>query len=152
MSRILHENRAESFTILHASVKDSGSKRANSVENRPNPSQSFTWFGEGFGKDFRGQKPLKNREKLSLFINPSILHAHPRAMRAHACKGAVKDLFGEGSALRYRPPAPRARACGSTTCVRLGTSGPKSTGDARGNSRQGHHSLFYLTELPRSEK
>ena len=47
----------------------------------------------------------------------------------------------------YDPAA--VRFCGIADRRVIGTSGPKSTEDARGNSRQGHHSLFSLSEPPR---
>lgn len=120
-------NTRNTSRILHnpsRSVKDLGLLCLLSYQNGPNASQSFTSFGEGFGKDLEGLKPHKNREKLSLYLNTSRVHAYPRAMRAHAYEGGVKDLFAG-----------------------IGTSGQELFPDARGNSRAIEHSLFCLSEF-----
>ena len=119
-------NTRNTSRILHnpsRSVKDLGLLCPLSCQNGTNASQSFTSFGEGFGKDLEGLKTHKNKEKLSLYLNTSRVHAYPRAMRAHAYEGGVKDLFSG-----------------------LGTSGPEFFPDARGNSRAIHLSLFRWSE------
>lgn len=51
--------------------------------------------------------------------------------------------------LRHEYDPAAVRFCGIDDRRVIGTSGPKSTEDARGNSRQGHHSLFSLSEPSR---
>lgn len=75
--------------------KDPGRLHRHSTSKHSNPIQSRRVFGEGSVKDFSESKALINRY-ISLFtINPSRLHAHPHARRAHACEGGVTD-FREG--------------------------------------------------------
>lgn len=136
-----------------------------SCQNRPNASQSVTWFGDGSVTDFRERKTHKIREKLSLSMNPSRCHAYPRAMRAHAYKGGVTDIGDGFDFCQSHCDEPAVRSCGKSTIWRqyenaalqercsafrrnLGTPGPMVVGDARGNSRQSHHSLFSLSEMP----
>ena len=65
----------------------------NNPKNEPNPSQSFTGSCEGFVKDFKSYKYSKKNTFYYLYINPSRVHAHPRARRVRACaRGDVKDL------------------------------------------------------------
>jgi len=67
---------------------------------------------------------LSNINTLSLLSpNPSRDHAHPRARRAHAREGVVKDLRDRFD--RYFPP--------------------NGAGEGRGNSRADRQSLFFLS-------
>jgi hypothetical protein len=93
-------------------------------QNGSNPSQSVTCFCDGSVTDFGGEKAHKYKEKLSLYLNPSRCHAHPRAMRTHACGGGVTD-FRDG----------------------LGTPGQKSLGEAIGNERKARDSFFSRSKL-----
>jgi hypothetical protein len=109
----IRHNPSRFVTVFEAAVYPS-------YPNRPNPSQSVTRFCDGSVTDFREEKAHKYREKLSLYIDPSRCHAHPRAMRAHAYKGGVTD-FRDGFDFQSRI-APRhqydftspVRSCGST--------------------------------------
>src|SRR5690606_19981243 len=63
---------------------------------RPNPSQSFTGAGEGFGEGFQRRFCLINRKKLSLSINTTPVPALARAMRFRTRTGAWGMISGEG--------------------------------------------------------
>jgi hypothetical protein len=161
MTSILHKAPVKSFSILHTLEQYWIGRRHFTTQTRLNTTQSCTRFREGLVKDFRGQKVHKYIKKLSLSINTSILNTHPRAMRAHAYKGAVKvfregfDLQSRISSLHQCDFASSVRSCGSTILMqydfasgqRLGTSGPILEGEARGNNRKANDSLFDSSEV-----
>ncbi len=66
------------------------------------------------------------------------------ATRGHCGAHMRCSRISSNSRHEYDPAA--VRFCGIADRRGIGTSGPKSTEDARGNSRQGHHSLFSLSE------
>jgi len=93
-----------------------------------NRSQSLAVASEGFEKDSKRQKALKYQYISSLSINTSLLPGRTRAMPAYVPEGA-------------------RGGCVKDSREALGTSGPDSSREARGNSHQANHSLFYLSEL-----
>lgn len=60
--------------------------------------------------------------------------------------GAIQRI---SSILRHEYDPAAVRFCGIADRRVIGTSRPKQAGEACGNSRQGHHSLFSLSEPPR---
>jgi hypothetical protein len=90
---------------------------------------------------------------LSLFagalIDPSNVSRHGATVRPTARTIQPVAFCGISTILRQEYDSEPVRFCGIADLRVIGTSGPKHAGEACGNSRKGHESLFHLSEPPR---
>jgi hypothetical protein len=82
-------------------------------------------------------------------IDPSNVSRHGATVRPTWRTTPPVAFCGISTILRQEYDFEPVRFCGIADRRVIGTSGPKSTEDPCGNSRQGHHSLFSLSEPPR---
>ena len=82
-------------------------------------------------------------------IDPSSVSRQAAFVRPTARTIQPVAFCGISTILRQEYDSEPVRFCGIADRRVIGTSGPKHAGEACGNSRQGHHSLFSLSEPPR---
>jgi hypothetical protein len=144
-------------------------KFRNWASIEPDASQFVVMFCDRSVTDFREVKAIKYKEKLSLYLNKSRCHAHPRAMRAHAyMRGRARSVtdfrYGFDLEDQYRiEPTERSRVtrtilgqhknatgrmCKVAVGNSLGTSAATRPFVGRGNGRQVRESLFPWSKRP----